>query len=72
MSKRYDAVYYWKGGRETGEWRRAMLEVWPEYLTMDAMRIRLSRAGFIAHCGNTSVGPPDGPPADSEFRAIGV
>ena len=61
----YDTVYYWTGGRVYGKWNRT-LGYKPEMLS------DLAKAGYVAHPGKLSIGAPEGPPKDSEFRALGL
>lgn len=69
-----DAVYYWVGGREAGEWKtvsRRALDA-PDVGGLADVVNRLERGGYVAVRGSTSIGPPEGPPADSRFRALGL
>jgi hypothetical protein len=49
---KYDCVYYWVGGTERGVWKKADAGT--------ANKIR--KMGYVAHDGNTSIGPPEGAP----------
>lgn len=57
---KYDCVWYWVGGLESGEWRQA------DAGTRDAIQ----RSGRVAHNGLLSVGPPDGPPSAVELAKV--
>lgn len=70
MATKYDAIWYWTGGREVGEWRRAYPDV--ENRTLEEARATIRRAGYVCHLGTKAVGPPEGPPGDAEFRALGL
>jgi hypothetical protein len=57
---KYDCTYYWVGGTERGEWRRAD----------PGLRAEIRRQGYVAHDGRTDVGPPEGAPSAEELRNI--
>jgi hypothetical protein len=74
-----DCVWFWVGGRAAGEWRRATLA--PSWATVNgeappstlpALRAEIERGGRPAVVGSLLAGPPEGPPAEDRFRALGV
>ncbi len=78
----YDVIYYWTGGREVGEWN-ATLSVGHDshYIdgsltnptrNIDDLISKIRRQGYVAHRGLRSIGPPEGPPTDAEFKALGL
>ena len=67
MNKRFDCVYYWCGGRVTGRWRQCM----PEEGIAGGIA-RLNRMGYVALPGATSIGAPEGPPAERFFVEVGM
>lgn len=67
MSK-YDVVYHWVGGREEGRWHE--VHTVPEMAEERLAEVR--RMGYVAHRGVKSIGAPEGPPSDADFRAIGM
>ncbi len=72
----YDVVWFWTGGREEGEWRpstvRAKDPKHPTRKEIHEHRAALDRAGYVNHSGSTRIGPPEGPPSDAEFKALGL
>ena len=58
--KTFNCVYYWVGGTEEGKWRQA------DAGTCEKCR----RMGYVAHNGNTKIGPPDGPPSEAELKSV--
>ena len=66
--KRYagDTVYYWTGGRVRGSWHRVLCK--PKYI--DGLINELNSLGYVARPGKTTIGPPERPPTDAQFRAI--
>lgn len=74
-----DCVWYWVGGRVSGEWRKATLAPsWatlggePPASTLPALAAEIERGGRVAMVGSTTVGAPDGPPCEERFRLVGV
>ena len=75
-----DCVWYWVGGRETGEWRRATLAPsWatvvggePPAATLAALAAEIERGGRVAVLGSIAIGEPEGPPSVERFRAVGA
>ena len=65
----YDVIYYWTGGREEGEWRAAIHQ--SEGMPDESIR-RIERMGYVAHRGQRSIGPPEGPPCESDFQHVGM
>ena len=66
-----DVVYYWIGGTQEGIWREARFGgALDSCKTQTALIARISDMGYVAKRGNTSVGPPEGPPDVAAFRAI--
>ncbi len=68
-----DCVYYWIGGREVGEWRRA--ELCPTWLggtatTVEDLRAEVVRGGRPAVLGARSIGAPEGPPSADHFAEV--
>lgn len=63
----YDVVYFWLGGRERGEWKAASPNAQD---SVGDMVNTLNLMGYVAHRGFLSVGPPEGPPEDAEFRKV--
>lgn len=63
---RPEVVYCWIGGREEGSW----IEV-TTYSVEDTIA-QLTRQGYVAVRGSESVGPPEGPPSDDRFKALGL
>ena len=76
MNKRYDVVWFWSGGRVEGKWCpsvvRAVNEDRPTWEEVREHCGALDRSGYVNHPGTRSIGAPDGPPDDSEFRALGL
>lgn len=68
MAYKYDCLWYWKGGREVGEWREVL--VGPSEIAAATSGLRA--AGYATHRGSTKIGPPEGPPHDDEFKALGT
>lgn len=72
----YDVIWYWQGGRVDGRWRSS----WPAASNLNGPTSEnvehhikyLNSTGYVAHRGTRKIGPPDGPPDDSEFKAIGL
>lgn len=62
---RYDAVYYWSGGRERGEWRFA-----PAGDDYRATVASIRRGGRVAFPGKVSIGAPEGPPSEADFKMV--
>ena len=62
-----DIVYYWAGGRRVGRWNPS----YPTISTEETLR-RFKLAGYVAHPGLKSIGPPEGAPSDAEFKALGL
>ncbi len=65
---KYDTVYWWQGGREVGNW----IETQTQGTGLDEVREHCRRGGYVAHLGHTDIGPPEGPPSDAEFKALGL
>ena len=61
-------VCYWTGGREQGHWTETLTQGSAIEETLE----HLKRAGFVAHRGIQAIGAPEGPPSDSEFKALGL
>jgi hypothetical protein len=53
-------VWYWQGGTERGQWKRAA----------PGTRDDLRRSGYVAHDGDTRIGPPEGSPTLDELREV--
>ncbi len=66
MSTDFNAVWYWIGGTEEGEWKFSMNDRLGPIGTSEA----LWRAGYIALLGRTSWGKPDSPPSDGQWREL--
>lgn len=60
MTIKYDCTYYWNGGTEYGEWRRAD----------PGLREVLRKQGYVAHNGLSTIGAPVGPPELSEINSV--
>ncbi len=71
---KYDTIYYWVGGREAGEWIAVSTRVMEaaDVQGSDVVVERMNRAGYVTKRGAKNVGPPEGPPADADFKAIGM
>jgi len=73
---RNDVVWFWSGGRLEGKWRpsivRAVNEARPTREEVREHCGALDRSGYVNHPGARNIGPPEGPPDDSEFRALGL
>lgn len=54
---KYDVVWWWRGGREHGEWCEAL----PGADIAETIQ-RIERAGYVAVRGSRLVGPPEGAP----------
>ena len=67
-------VVFWCGGREAGEWKRAL----PVASMEEARKLEASieRGGRVALVNRTevwdSIGLPDGPPSRSMLAAVGM
>jgi hypothetical protein len=59
-TQKFDCVYYWVGGSEYGEWKRA------DAGTRDTVR----NMGYVAHDGITSIGPPEDAPTKEELSWV--
>ena len=70
----FDTVYYWVGGREVGEWKPTSYRVIhaPDVPSLAFVIEKLERAGYVAVRGSTAIGPPEGPPLNSRFKALGL
>ncbi len=66
--RKYDTVYYWTGGRVEGYWTETQTQGSAIEETLE----HLARAGYVAHRGLRSIGAPEGPPSDAEFKALGL
>lgn len=65
----YNVVYYWRCCAAGGEWKAA----YPRTFTRKdvfGMVADLNRQGFVAHAGNTRIGPPEGPPRKEAIDAL--
>ncbi len=57
---KYDILYFYKGGTESGEWYPAC--VLPSEFKEAEKRLHL--AGYFTRRGKRSIGAPEGPPAE--------
>lgn len=67
---KYDVIYWWQGGRKAGKWREIILSTHPD--APKELLERIGHQGYVAHLGCHSIGPPEGPPTDAEFKALGL
>lgn len=61
----YDCIYWWQGGTQSGKWNLATPQG-----SLDIAVKRVEQMGYVAHKGNTKVGPPEGPPSAEDFQRI--
>ncbi len=65
-------VFYWNNEAQTATWREARFGgALDTCKTQTELVSYLNGMGFVAKRGTTSVGPPEGPPSNADFRAIG-
>ncbi len=67
--KTQNTIYFWSGDRTQGEWKQAALPAGADFKFLKA---QIEAGGRVAHFGHTNVGPPEGPPSEKEFLAIGA
>lgn len=63
-----DTVWYWNGGSESGQWRRTYGNT--SELGLRETFHKLRCAGYVAHIGSTTIGPPEGPPSADQFAEV--
>ena len=69
----YDGICMWTGGRKEGIW--SLVTLAPSGRTIEGVASKLQEirtAGYVCHPGCRSIGAPDGPPEDPEFKALGL
>lgn len=60
-----DVVWWWRGGREAGEWLPAETRG-----DADAVALEIERGGRVCVKGLRDIGPPEGPPSEERFREV--
>lgn len=58
MATSYDVTWYWT--RSSRQWSGATA----------GTREDIRKAGYVAHNGLRSIGPPEGPPSEAEMDAV--
>jgi len=71
MKSKYDVIWYWKGGRSRGAWHQILIGPPTQNELEESIRT-LNAAGFVNYPGTRSIGPPESPPMDREFVALGL
>lgn len=61
-------VWYWN--RAKSQWIRTFGNTSESGLAETRHRLRI--AGYVAHIGSTTIGPPEGPPSMEQYADVGV